>query len=153
MSEDDYFPDQKEDYYSTGTHDIFNNEMEVNAHINKIINDDLAMYPISDNNIPLNYNQTNINDNIYNNPQKNSVLTLRLQQEPKFQPMETNMQYNPNNNSAIVFHLSKVNKEQKLNKVPFNYKKYFSNDFDPNFWKNFIQNMNPFLIMNMMIIL
>ena len=145
MSEDDYFPDQKEDYYSTGTHYIFNNEMEVNDHINKIINDDLAMYPISDNNIPLNYNQTNINDNIYNNPQKNSVLTLRLQQEPKFQPMETNMQYNPNNNnSAKVFHLSKVNKEQNINKVPFNYRKYFSDDFDPNIWKQFYHETDQF---------
>ena len=38
----------------------------------------------------------------------------------------------------------KVNKVKKLNKVPFDYRKYISNDFDPDFWKQFYSQTEPF---------
>ena len=135
---DKYFPFEDESVNSTMgyTQYNFDNEIEINNYINQNIQEDLdTLFPNSVNNNPLNFTSTN-NNNIYDYPQNNSVLRLRLQQEPKYQQIKTN--------SVVVLPLSKVNKEQKLNKAPFNYKKYFSNDFDPNFWKQFYPKEEPF---------
>ena len=148
MSENDYYSTQAENIYPSEGYGqyIFNNYIEINNIIKQHIEDDLNKnFPDSNNNIPLNYEQNNVNNNIYNYPQNNSVIRLRLQKEPKFQPMQTNFQYNPNNNnSVVVLPLLKVNEEQKLKKVPFNYRKYFSDDFDPNFWKQFYPETEQF---------
>ena len=105
-----------------------NNDIIINEHIKKMIEQDIYSTCINS------FNEYPLNDNTINY-QNDSSLRLRLHQ---------NKQIPANINNIVVLPLMKVNKVEKLNKVPFDYRKYISNDFDPDFWKQFYSQTEPF---------